>query len=93
MNVINKKYLKLLQKATDVSKKIKELQHECPHEHLLGTYCSNTGNRCRSDDTYWVDFVCEDCGKVWSEDQEHLRYDTKRNAQVTKDGLTFKVKK
>lgn len=61
--------LELIQLARD---KIKEIQHNCVHEGLLGKYGSNTGNYCRQDDSYWVDFMCPNCGKHWTEDQEDV---------------------
>lgn len=49
---------------------IKNLQQICGHDKVIGEYKSNTGNWCPGDDSYWIDAVCEDCGKRWSIDSK-----------------------
>lgn len=45
------------------------LRSKCKHKNRTKKYKSDTGNWCISDDSYWIEFRCEDCGKFWSEDQ------------------------
>ncbi len=71
------------QKITKLYNDIKDLQEVCPHDNLQGKFGANTGNYDRSNDSYWVDFVCQDCKKRWSEDQMEIGYG------VTKDGFKF----
>lgn len=76
--------LDLIQIARD---EIREIQHNCVHEGLLGKYGANTGNYCKQDDSYWVEFMCPNCGKYWSEDQEDV------GLSISKEGFKFlKVK-
>lgn len=46
-----------------------QLQSKCRHHHAVAEYKSDTGNWSKSDDRYWINFRCYDCGHVWSEDQ------------------------
>jgi hypothetical protein len=59
-----------IQGIIDISNKdLLELQAQCTHPSATKTPKSNTGNWDRSQDAYWYDFSCPDCGKRWSEDQ------------------------
>ncbi len=51
------------------NKDLMELRDQCAHPSVTKTPKSNTGNWDRSQDAYWNDFACPDCGKHWSEDQ------------------------
>jgi hypothetical protein len=46
------------------------LQDMCPHFNATHKNGANTGNWDRSDDCYWTDHVCPDCGKHWTTDQD-----------------------
>jgi len=85
------KYPKIQDKLDLISKiykEIKEIQSTCMHDGLIGEYGANTGNYCRQDDSYWVDFMCPECGKEWAEDQLDVGY------LVSKEGFKFtKAKK
>lgn len=72
-----------LELIEEAYKEIKEIQSVCTHEGLTGKYGANTGNYCRDDDSYWVDFTCPECGKTWTEDQEEVGY------QTSKEGFKF----
>lgn len=69
----------------------KILQQECClHVNLRGEYMKPVFR----DDSYWVDFVCPDCGKRWTEDQADVRFDQAERTTVTKEGFSFiKVKR
>lgn len=47
----------------------KELQAICQHPFADKKYRSDTGNWDRSQDSYWIEFKCPDCGRRWIEDQ------------------------
>lgn len=37
----------------------------CKHEHVIVVHRSDIGNWCKSDDRYWTENTCQDCGKYW----------------------------
>lgn len=49
--------------------KLKDLQNECKHPMAEKINRGDTGNYDRSQDRYWRDCNCPDCGKLWTEDQ------------------------
>ena len=53
---------------SDARQRIKELQEECPHTNVTKTY-EGDGGGYDYKASYWIDFVCLDCGKRWTEDQ------------------------
>lgn len=46
-----------------------ELQNTCTHSHLTVRAESDTGNWCKSDDSYWYSGSCDVCGKSFTFDQ------------------------
>jgi hypothetical protein len=54
---------------TSLSGEIDKLREKCTHPNVTKTPRSNTGNWDRSQDAYWYDFACPDCGKRWMEEQ------------------------
>ena len=48
---------------------IKQLRMICTHPEVIKTAKSDTGNWCKDDDAYWYEFVCEECGSRWQEEQ------------------------
>jgi hypothetical protein len=46
------------------------LQELCPHTNAAHKNKANTGNYSSSDDSYWTDHTCPDCGKMWCTDQD-----------------------
>lgn len=51
----------------DTEEKI--LQNLCPHPSASKKYCGDSGNWDRSEDSYWIEYRCPDCGKFWTTDQ------------------------
>ena len=49
-------------------KRLEEAQNNCPHTNKTKEHWADTGNWCPSDDRYWTDFTCHDCGKRWRVD-------------------------
>jgi hypothetical protein len=45
------------------------LREQCTHPNATKIPKSDTGNWDRSQDAYWNDCTCPDCGKHWSEDK------------------------
>ena len=45
------------------------LQELCPHTNATHVNKADTGNYSSSDDSYWTDHKCLDCGKTWRTDQ------------------------
>ncbi len=48
----------------------RELQSICTHPNAIGKNFSDTGNWDRSQDSYWTEWHCTDCGKKWSTEQK-----------------------
>jgi hypothetical protein len=48
---------------------LERVQSQCKHPYASKVARSDTGNWDKSDDSYWYDCVCPDCGKKWQEDQ------------------------
>lgn len=47
-----------------------QLRSNCPHKEGYYVYGGDSGNWCPSDDCYWKNFTCLDCGKEWTEYSE-----------------------
>ena len=88
MNIYKKKHQVLTKLLGRIYSRITKNQQDCPHEGLVGKYEANTGNWCASDDRYWVEFSCPDCGKRWTEDQDATRY-ILNVGYMSKDGIVF----
>lgn len=56
-------------KQVKLFKELLVLQDTCPHQDLTYKYEGSSGNWDRSDDIYWIDWKCQDCGKAWSTSQ------------------------
>ena len=49
-----------------------DLQEECQHRgELTYKYQGSSGNYDPSNDCYWIDWECHDCGKRWTTDQNY----------------------
>ena len=55
-------------KIDEWSNKLVALQRECPHYNSWYENKGSTGSWDR-DDSFWRDYECEDCGKIWTTDQ------------------------
>lgn len=66
---IKRKVDKLKEKIDNAYKEIKEVQATCQHPNADKKYCGSTGNYDPSNDSYWIDFHCQDCNKRWSTPQ------------------------
>jgi Tfp pilus assembly protein FimT len=59
----------LIESISQARSALEALQARCRHPAATKTADSDTGNYCRSDDSYWFNCVCPDCGLRWTEDQ------------------------
>lgn len=69
MNIREKKEA-LLAIVNDAQVMLLDLRKECPH--MIGEYIykGDSGNWSSSDDSYWKELTCSDCGKRWVEDHK-----------------------
>ena len=56
---------------TELSQQITDLRKKCSHQNLTYKYGGSSGNWDKSDDCYWIDWNCEDCGHSWNTSQEN----------------------
>ena len=87
LNILQRR-IQIEQEIAQAYMNLKSLQEECTHPSLIGVFKADTGNWCPSDDAYWVDFKCPDCGKHWTEDQSDTTLDRVRG-NVSKGGFPF----
>lgn len=66
---IRKKWKSIDRREDKLAKELAKLQSLCGHPNVDKTYKSNTGNYDPSADSYWIEFVCQDCRKQWIEEQ------------------------
>jgi transposase-like protein len=55
-----------------------QLEKECPHQDLTYKYGGSSGNWDKSDDKYWIDWKCHDCGKSWTTSQDNTWHLTRK---------------
>lgn len=67
---VQRKYRSLTEKITKLYDQVAELQHECTHPDVTKQYRGDTGNYDPSQDSYWINWHCPDCGKRWRTDQD-----------------------
>ena len=76
----------LICKKDKVVAQIKELQSQCMHENFTGYYECDTGNWCKSDDSYWINLICLDCDL-----KRFVSYET-NEAEYRRLSMTGKIK-
>ena len=52
-----------------LNEEMSALQARCQHPDAVKIPKADTGNWSTSDDSYWFECECPDCGKRWVEDQ------------------------
>lgn len=67
-------YLKLRDISNKALNDVFEFQENCPHTFVKVKAESDTGNWCKSDDSYWYSIECKCCSKHWTEDQSTSKY-------------------
>lgn len=58
-----------LKKIADYKELLEQLQTVCKHPNADKKYCADTGNYDMSQDSYWIEWSCPDCGKKWDTPQ------------------------
>lgn len=71
VSVVKKKRLQIENKMCILQEKLEILREECPHQDLTYKYGGSSGNYDRYDDSYWIDWSCNDCGKRWVTSQDN----------------------
>ena len=72
----NKKILKYQEKIAKLQKQIEEEQQKCKHDNITGKYGSDIGNWDRSEDSYWLDVKCLECGLRWHYTSDEIEYNS-----------------
>lgn len=67
---VQRKRISILDKITKLGNQLTELQSLCLHTDVTKKYGGDTGNYDPSQDSYWIDWHCPDCGKRWTTDQD-----------------------
>jgi hypothetical protein len=66
---IREKQEKLVAEIYRLQLRLAKLQEECEHTFATHTSRANTGHYDPSNDHYWYENRCTDCGKFWITDQ------------------------
>lgn len=75
----------LNQELNKISDEITSRRSECTHSSIIYKYGANTGNYSSTDDCYWVDIKCLDCG------YSKTHYDDSEEYKMRGVGNTLKV--
>lgn len=66
---IRERYEWIQREQNDLVESLGRLQEACLHPNASVTHRADTGNYSKSDDCYWTEHLCPDCGKFWREDK------------------------
>lgn len=67
---VRRSYALLCRLSEEVLEKRIAIQAACPHETPTYAYRGSTGNYDPSNDGYWIEWACPDCGKRWHTEQD-----------------------
>lgn len=67
-------YLKLAETSAIALDALLTFRENCEHKYVKIEAHSDTGNWCKSDDSYWYSIECKCCDKRWNEDQSTSQY-------------------
>lgn len=70
---IYKKHQSINAKRLKLYNDLMDLQRLCQHPDATHKNKADTGNYDPSNDQYWTEHVCPDCGKHWTTDQDWNR--------------------
>lgn len=90
--VINDKMAELHKQQAALIQKMEIIQSNCHHNHMTVSAHSDTGNYCRSDDSYWYNGICRACGMTFREDQSTDGILNKRYSSIGRDPRVEKGK-
>lgn len=63
---MKKNIQKLIDKIEKAEEDLEKARNECPHVNTVEKCCGDRGNFDPSNDSYWTEYTCKDCGKFWS---------------------------
>jgi hypothetical protein len=66
---IKRKRITIQNKINLLREQLGELQNLCKHPNVEKKYGGDSGNYDPSQDCYWIDWNCPDCGSRWTTDQ------------------------
>lgn len=66
---VKRKRITIQNKIISLREQLEELQNLCKHPDVTKKYGGDSGNYDPSQDSYWIDWRCPDCGKFWTTDQ------------------------
>lgn len=89
---INDKMAELRKAQAAIYQKMQDLQDNCSHNHMTVSAHSDTGNYCRSDDSYWYDGTCRACGQTFRYDQSDDTVLSRRYSALGRDPRVEKKK-
>lgn len=90
--VVNDKMEELRKQSAEIYNKMQQLQENCSHKHMTVSAYSDTGNYCRSDDSFWYEGTCRACGQTFREDQSYGGILDKRYTAIGRDPRVEKKK-
>lgn len=67
-------YLRLREIAGKATSDLFSFKQKCEHTYVTVQPKSDTGNWCKSDDSYWYVITCKCCEECWHEDQSTSKY-------------------
>lgn len=66
---IRRKAIAISRRQENLRMALEALRGECPHAAPVYKYYGNTGNYDPSEDNYWINWSCPDCGARWNTPQ------------------------
>lgn len=77
----------LFDRRNRIDQQIGKIRATCKHPNVDMKYGSNTGNWSHTDDSYWIDVKCHDCGhqlRIYDDDIRYTTFDKGRNVNILK---------
>lgn len=88
----NDKISELKKEVARIYGEIQKLQDNCSHHHMTVSAHADTGNYCRSDDSYWYEGACRACGERFSFEQSEDSILKERHRALGRDPRVEKGK-
>lgn len=89
---INDKMAELKKQSAAIYAQMQQLRDNCNHNHMTVSAHSDTGNYCRSDDSYWYEGTCRACGEHFSYEQSEDTILSRRHRALGSDPRVEKKK-
>jgi hypothetical protein len=75
-------FLRLREIAGKANSDLFAFQSNCEHQYVTVKPESDTGNWCKSDDSYWYVITCKCCELRWQENQDTSKYGARTDENV-----------